>query len=468
MSLRFSGPEYLSDGTFSTATYEYSGSDDRSWSVARNSSLYLDAGPGYRLLTSEVCGICSTDLARQYLPFPLPQIIGHEIVARDENGQRYVVEINASHRARGLASECLYCNNDLHTHCPERLVLGINTLPGGFGPRILAPVNAAIAIPDDLDSELAVLVEPLAAALHAVRSLGLNAGDRVAVLGPRRLGMLVVAALTAHRRLTGSDYAVIALARRDEILTMARRFGADETYNVTSSPEALVGIADVVIDTTGNPEGLDLALQIAKREVHLKSTHGRTAAGLRTLTATVVDEISIARFPASSDALRGMSLIPNSSPRVAWLAQEEPPSWLELAYRGSSAKSAFDEASAATNPAARFDVVVVDSASAVDEVVRPSKECEIALVRPRGEILIAPGVSDSESSLLNAVAKGNLRVSTTRCGEFEPALQLLNDQELRSALREVITHRFSVSEISSAFEVARSAACMKAVVWQTQ
>ena len=39
------------------------------------------------------------------------------------------------------------------------------------------------------------------------------------------------------------------------------------------------GLADVAIDTTGNPEALELALRLARREVDLKSTQAARRSG---------------------------------------------------------------------------------------------------------------------------------------------------------------------------------------------
>ncbi|MEZ5366567.1 MAG: hypothetical protein R2748_30570 [Bryobacterales bacterium] len=77
------------------------------------------------MLRSERCGVCSTDLARRFLPFPLPQITGHEVVALDEHGTRYAVEINAPPIARGVETDCPFWCRLMPNHCPDRLVLGI-------------------------------------------------------------------------------------------------------------------------------------------------------------------------------------------------------------------------------------------------------------------------------------------------------------------------------------------------------
>ena len=93
----FEGLEYHESDRVGPAHYALEGSGPAGWVVLRNDVEHLRLGPGYRLLRTERCGVCSTDLARRFLPFPLPQIIGHELIALDPEGQRYVVEINASH-----------------------------------------------------------------------------------------------------------------------------------------------------------------------------------------------------------------------------------------------------------------------------------------------------------------------------------------------------------------------------------
>ena len=193
-SHEFRAPEYCADGSFDEAEYRFVGSAERGWTVYRNGGEYLRLGPGYRALRTHGCGICSTDLDRHFLPFPLPQVTGHELVADDAEGRHHVVEINASHHARSVRNDCAFCASGLPSHCPERLVLGIHDLPGGFGSWILAPVDAVLPLPPEIPFETALLIEPFAASLRAVVTIAPRSGETIAVLGPRRLGLLVVAA----------------------------------------------------------------------------------------------------------------------------------------------------------------------------------------------------------------------------------------------------------------------------------
>jgi len=467
MRVEFQAPEYHADGSFRPATYSFEGSLDGGWAVAREGKRELELGAGYRLLESAACGICATDLARRYLPFPLPQIIGHEVLAVDDSGQRFVVEINASHLARGLETDCPFCRAGLVTHCPERVTLGIDRLPGGFGPYILAPVGAVIPVPDAIPSAAAVLVEPLAAALHAVTTVSPKPGESVAVLGPRRLGMLVIAALSAFRnRARGPEnddaFTILALARRQEMLDLAMELGADRGLLVGDSGDDLLsGLADVVIDTTGTPEGLDLAVRIAGREVHLKSTHGRGAGGLEHLTELVVDELRIGRFNESDVDLGDAT--------VAWLASTEVPADLEAnrMLRGEPrAMLAELESRPSASGLPRADVAVVDTVKQIDRAIRPRPDREIPLVKPGGAILVRKSTrAGGASPLVEAIVNRGLNLTSSRCGDFEQALALmLADPELARVGERLITHRFPTRAIAEAFEIAASPACIKAVI----
>jgi threonine dehydrogenase-like Zn-dependent dehydrogenase len=472
-TIEFDALDYRSDQGFAPARYRFDG-DENGWCVQRDGRVVLELGPGYRMLRAQRCGICSTDLARHLLPFPLPQVIGHEVVAIDANARRFVVEINASHTARGVASDCRFCEAGLPTQCPDRLTLGIHDLPGGFGPWILAPAGACIEVPDSVSDGAAVLIEPFAAALHAVRTVAPRPGEHIAVLGPRRLGMLVVAALAAVRaqhRGAGGDFHVTALVRDAGLLDRLRSFGADAAQIVDDRASDLADAGfDVVIDTTGNPEALATAVRLARREVHLKSTHGRPACGLSHLTELVVDEISIERLPVSPDA-DGVApwdrLRTGTRPRIAWLPTTAPPAWLTAAadVRCGDATMLSRSFAGDSSGLPRADVAVTSTPEQVDAAIRPVAGQEFALVRPRGAILVPADAEVSESPLLAAVARRGLRLSSSRCGDFRAALALLAaDPALCRGIERLVTHRFDARDLPAAFATARSRACIKAVV----
>ncbi|MBL9079727.1 MAG: alcohol dehydrogenase catalytic domain-containing protein [Planctomycetes bacterium] len=465
VTVAFDALDYGSDQRFAAAHYRFYG-DGHGWRVFRDGRLVLELGPGYRLLAARQCGVCSTDLARHHLPFPLPQVIGHEVLAVDDRGRRYVIEINASHAARGVAADCAFCRAGLATHCPDRRTIGIHDLPGGFGRWLLAPVHACLEVPAAVPDATAVLVEPFAAALHAARSVAPHAGERIAVLGPRRLGLLVVAAFAAERRRRGVQFELTALLRDSALAERAREFGADAVVQVDDRASGLGDRAfDVVVDTTGNPDALPVAVRLARREVHLKSTHGRPAAGLRHLTELVVDELALAPLRQDHPVWTGPAT--GARPRVAWLPETAPPAWLVAAAdvrRGDTAKLAASFA-ADRDGLPRADVAVAASAAQVDAAIRPIVGAEVALVRPRGSILLVPELAHDASPLLAAVAGRGLVLGSSRCGDFAAALDLLaHDALLRRLGERLVTHRFAAADLPAAFATARTRACIKAVV----
>jgi threonine dehydrogenase-like Zn-dependent dehydrogenase len=454
MRVAFTAAEVRADGAIGRASYVFDGSEDDGWVVERDGAVHLRLGPGYRPLRTSHCGICATDLARRHLPFPLPQVTGHEVVAIDADGRPVVIEINASHMARGVPSTCAYCAQGLPTHCPDRLVLGIHDLPGGFGPWILAPRHSIIRVPRAIDARTATLVEPFAAALHAVRIVTRVPRRRIAVLGPRRLGSLVVAALDAWRRRTGARYEILALARRPELRRLAAALGADDTAD---PDHARGGLADVVIDTTGSPAGLERALALATHEVHVKTTCGAPAAGLRRATALVVDELTL--VPPDRTLAAPLHAPPLATAIVLPSASDETAATLLAGGLRAVAIDALSEL-----PLGAADVAIVGTLADIDWVVRPDPGREHGLVRPRGIVVVAPRAT-ADGPLAQAVAERGLTVTTSRCGDFRDALALLPDVAAPLAAR-LLTAVRPADELAAAFAAAASPSEVKVVVAQ--
>jgi len=233
-------------------------------------------------------------------------------------------------------------------------------------------------------------------------------------------------------------------------------------------------MADVVVDTTASAQGLVVAVALAEREVHLKSTHGQPSAGLSHLTEAVVDEISLARAPDETalpeDAIRLGAIRASGRAVVAWLAAGSPPEAWETSVEqlvSTDAARAFDSLVSRTNGLPTADVAVVDDARSVDAALRPRDDVQRSLVRPEGEIWIRPGKAAlaSASPLVEAIVARGLRLSTSRCGRFRDALALLErDAALRDGLLRLITHRFPARELEAALRTARGPDCIKVLV----
>lgn len=239
-------------------------------------------GPGEVLIRVLGAGICETDLqlVRGYMGFR--GVLGHEFVGVAETGpwqgRRVVGEINCA------CGACADCNAGLSNHCPNRTVLGILNRDGAFADRVVLPMENLHPVPDSVSNVEAVFTEPLAAAFQIPAQVPLKSGQKVIVLGDGRLGNLCAQVI----RNAGCDVTVVG--KHDRKLALLGRLGITtvrrENLEVRRS-------ADIVVDCTGSPTGLPLALRL----VHPRGTIvlKTTVAGEQTLALApiVIDEVTI-------------------------------------------------------------------------------------------------------------------------------------------------------------------------------
>jgi threonine dehydrogenase-like Zn-dependent dehydrogenase len=471
-ALDFSALEYTKDATFQQASYRYEGDAETGWRILREGKEHLVLPKGYRLLKSIRCGVCSTDLARHNLPYPLPQITGHEVIAEDESGKTVSAEINASHHATGcpLAEACPFCRQGLPTHCPDRLTLGIDRLPGGFAPWILVPEHNVVEVPTTVGSDVSVLLEPFAAAVHATEQIDLDGLERVAVLGAGRLGLLIVAALRGRREKMGGTFSIEAIDRHQERRRVATALGADRVWADSEADARGHPPFEVVFESTGSPLGLEVALGLASREVHLKSTTGLASMGLAHATELVVDEVSLGPLgkeqalpaPSPPGPMRIALIFGSGIPAEAVQAIERA-GYRTVRIQGEDdLRRASEEVRSGDVPQACL--AVVESIESVDRLLRPWPDREQGIIRPTGRILVAD-VGQARVGLLSPILERGIRIGTSRCGDFRRALsimQTLLDKGID--LGALVTETLPASELPAAFERARSPGNIKVVV----
>ncbi len=237
------------------------------------------------LLRVRLAGICATDLEMVRGYYPFTGVPGHEFVADvvsapsapEWEGKRVVGEINIS------CGECAQCRAGRPTHCERRQVLGIWQRNGVFAEYTTLPVRNLHEVPPHVPDEAAVFTEPLAAALEIQQQVHIHPEDKVLVVGAGRLGQLIAWSLT----LTGAE--VWAVFRHDH----QRNLLAEHGVKPITAAEVPHWAMDVVVEATGNPEGLALAKEAVhpRGTIVLKSTY----AGKATLDLSrwVVDEVNV-------------------------------------------------------------------------------------------------------------------------------------------------------------------------------
>lgn len=260
---------------------------------------------GESIVRVSLAGICGTDLeiARGYMNYR--GVPGHEFLGRVATtsnsalrGRRVVGEINAG------CGRCATCAAGLARHCPNRTVLGILGRDGAFAEFLALPDANLIPVPDTIPDEVAVFVEPIAAAYEILEQVHLARNRTIVVIGDGRLGALVALVLK------GENYLPAVAGHHPEKLKRLKSLGLD-----TAEESALRDRFDVVIDCSGSGSGFPRALELVKPRgtIVLKST---AAAGAEiNLAPVVVNEITVigsrcGRFAPALDALASGKIDP--------------------------------------------------------------------------------------------------------------------------------------------------------------
>ena len=139
-------------------------------------------------------GICGSDL-HQYRggsgPRRPPLILGHEAVVTVEGRDGMFVLFPLV-----CCGECDACVRGEENLCERRGLIGLDR-PGVFADSVVVDEAALVAVPDGMDPQVAVLTEPLAASVSALRIAGMVPSTRLAVIGCGPIGLLAVHA-AAH------------------------------------------------------------------------------------------------------------------------------------------------------------------------------------------------------------------------------------------------------------------------------
>lgn len=189
---------------------------------------------GELLVRVESCGVCHTDLKKiEYNLLPGPRIFGHEtsgvVVACGEGvtkfspGDRVIVFHHVP------CSQCFYCRRKLYAQCPVYKKVGVTAgyeaAGGGFAQyvRVMDWIveRGVERIPDSVSFDQACWVEPVNTCVKAVKSLSLEGGDTVAVLGQGPIGLI----FTMLARKAGAT--VLATDSIPYRRALSERFGAD-------------------------------------------------------------------------------------------------------------------------------------------------------------------------------------------------------------------------------------------------
>jgi threonine dehydrogenase-like Zn-dependent dehydrogenase len=270
------------------------------------------------VLRTRLCGVCGSDAKQVFLNgsfdnpmtawISFPQVLGHEVVATVERvgpavrqrrvGERVSLNPWLSCAPRGLP-ECEWCRRGDLAQCLNfrrgRLAPGIHhgnssQATGGFAPLLPAHESQCIPVPDDVPDEAAVLADPFSVSLHSIlHSPPPESGGVALVYGAGTLGLCAVAILRALH----PSVRVLAVARFAHQARLAERLGAHGVLPHAPARAVIEGVAeqtgaeaiepwrglpvlnggvDVVYDTVGKPETLEVGLRVARSRARISVT----------------------------------------------------------------------------------------------------------------------------------------------------------------------------------------------------
>jgi 2-desacetyl-2-hydroxyethyl bacteriochlorophyllide A dehydrogenase len=224
-----------------------------------------DPVPKERQLVVKVgaTGICGTDVHiadGHFPPTPYPIVpchefagevveVGPDVPGEWEVGDRVAVDPSL------FCGYCMPCRNGHGNLCANWGATG-DTVDGAFAEYVAVPSANCYRMPDELSWQQGALVEPVSCAVHGVRQIGVEAGEKFLVIGAGTMGLLMQQLLQrAGAQVTVADRNAARLPR-------AQRLGAVAAVGDAGELEANF---DAAVDCTGAAPAIETAFDKLRR-----------------------------------------------------------------------------------------------------------------------------------------------------------------------------------------------------------
>lgn len=220
-------------------------------------------GDGEALVAIQTSLVCGSEMHGWRGDRPLATNGGHEpagVVVDASRSRRWRDGDRVGIHAVWGCGECEWCQRGIYTFCDRK-----RGCPGAHAELMAVPDHVLLPLPEDVSFDVGALLagDGLGVPFHTAQRLHARGGDTVVVIGcgPIGLGNVLLQSFRGAR--------VMALDLVPARLAMARDAGAAETIKsdeidpLTAVLELTGGrLAEVVIEATGRPEGLALALRL--------------------------------------------------------------------------------------------------------------------------------------------------------------------------------------------------------------
>ena len=255
------------------------------------------------LVEVEYAGLCGSDAGiyefeSAFERMSLPTVIGHEycgsVVAVGERVTKFAPGDRVVERPIRGCGDCYQCEIGEENVCQHSVITGVDH-DGAYAGYIAVPEDALQAVPDGVDAKHAALAEPTSIAARAVGvSSRIGTGDRVLVEGPGPIGLLAAQVARAQ----GGDVVVAGVEQdasyrlplAEDLGFRTAIVGTDDLDDRRETVTDGVGY-DVVVDTTGHPSGLPMAVDEVRKggQIVLVGQTGETTMPYSPLVRAEID-----------------------------------------------------------------------------------------------------------------------------------------------------------------------------------
>ncbi|HEY2296773.1 MAG TPA: alcohol dehydrogenase catalytic domain-containing protein [Jatrophihabitans sp.] len=223
---------------------------------------------GEAVIDVERVGVCGTDvefftgemayLEQGHAAYPMR--LGHEWTGRVSAVGPGADQAWLGRRVIGDTmlgdGSCRRCRRGHQHVCADRQEVGIRGgRDGALAEQLVVPARSLHALPDSVDETLGALVEPGGNAWRAADATRAGPDDRVLVLGPGTIGLLVALFLRA----TGAE--VHLLGKTTGSLEFARQLGFAHAWRADELPDVPF---DAVVDAANSAELPARALELVE------------------------------------------------------------------------------------------------------------------------------------------------------------------------------------------------------------
>jgi len=193
----------------------------------------------FKVMSSALCGTdlhildgsLLTSAKGRWLAYrDLPIVIGHEaagiIESVGENVKNFNVDDRICTAPYYSCGTCFYCRRNLFNLCNNRGVFGLHS-PGFHAEYGIADARSVYKLPEKIDFDVGSLIgDTLGTAYHAIKRVGIQPGDIVAIWGLGPIGIT-----TAQMANVAGAAKVIAFDVIGDRIEMSKKVGIDLSFN---------------------------------------------------------------------------------------------------------------------------------------------------------------------------------------------------------------------------------------------